>query len=80
MYSTYNVEVGWVGSAWVSLDPRRATSLHVNDGGAQAVDVCLGVMTSTQNHLRTHIHLNERRVTYHELDITGLQRIMAGKG
>ena len=69
MYSSYNVEVGRVCSAWVSLDPWRASSLHVNDGSTQAVDVCLGVMSSTQNHLWTHIHLNERRVTKHALEI-----------
>lgn len=63
MHSTYNVEVRWVGSAWVSPDPWRATSLHVNDGGAQAVDVRLGVMSSTQDHLWTHVHLKEKRVT-----------------
>lgn len=67
MHSTYDVEVGWVGSTWVSLDPWRASSLHVNDGGAQAIDVCLGVMTSTQDHLWTHVHLNERREEYCEL-------------
>lgn len=63
MDSTYDVEVRWVGGAWVSPHPRGAASLHVNDGGAQAVDVRLGVMSSTQNQLWTHIHLNERRVT-----------------
>lgn len=51
----------------------------MNDGGAQAVDVCLGVMSSTQNQLWTHIHLNERRITQHELDIM-LERIKAGQG
>lgn len=55
--STYNVQVGWVGSAWVSSDPWRATGLHVNDAGAQAVDVGLGVVSSAQNQLRTHVHL-----------------------
>lgn len=57
--NTYNVEVRWVGSAWVSADPWRAPSLHVNDGGPQTVDVRLGVMSSTQNQLRAHIHLNK---------------------
>ena len=61
MCSTYNVEVGWVGGARVSQDPWRAASLHVNDGGAQAVDVCLGVMSSTQNHFWTHIHLKKKK-------------------
>lgn len=61
MCSTYNVEVGWICSAWVSPDPGRTTGLHVNDGGAQAVDVCLGAVSSTQNQLWTHIHLKERR-------------------
>ena len=60
MYSTHNVEVGRVGSARVSLDPWRAPGLHVNDGGSQAVDVRLGVMSPTQNHLWTHVHLNGR--------------------
>ena len=69
MLSTHNVEVGWTGSAWVSANPGGAASLHVDDSGAQAVDVCLGVMSSTQNHLWTHIHLNGRRITLHELDI-----------
>ena len=59
MSKTYNVKVGWVGSAWVSPDPGRATSLHVNDGGAQAVDVCLGTMSSAQNQFWTHIHLHK---------------------
>lgn len=62
MHSTYNVEVRWVGSARVSPDPWRATSLHVNDGGAKAVDVRLGVMPSTEDHLWTHVHLKERKV------------------
>lgn len=33
----------------------------MNDGGAQAVDVCLGAVSSTQNQLWTHIHLKERQ-------------------
>lgn len=61
LYSTYNVEVRRVGSARVSSHPGRAASLHVNNGGAQAVNVRLGVVSSTQNQLWTHIHLNERR-------------------
>lgn len=61
MHSAYNIEVRRVGGAWVSLHPWRAPSLHVNDGGAQAVDVHFGVMSSTQDQLWTHIHLNERR-------------------
>lgn len=66
---TYNIEVGWVGSAWVSLHPGGAASLHVNDAGAQAVDVSLGVMSPTKNQLWTHIHLEERKVTLQEAGI-----------
>lgn len=57
--STYDVEVRGVCSPRVSLDPRRAASLHVDDGGTQAVDVCLGVVPSTQDQLRTHVHLKD---------------------
>lgn len=32
----------------------------MNDGGAQAVDVCLGVVAPTQDQLWTHVHLNDR--------------------
>lgn len=58
--STYYVEVGWVGPAWVSPDPGRAASLHVDNGGSQTVDIRLGVVSSTQNHLRAHIHLRKK--------------------
>lgn len=55
--STHNVEVRGVSGPWVSADPGRAAGLHVDDGGPQAVDVCLGVVPSTQNQLWTHVHL-----------------------
>lgn len=58
--STYDIEVRGVCSPWVSPDPRGASSLHVDDGGTQAVDVCLGVVASTQYQLWTHVHLNDR--------------------
>lgn len=58
--NTYDVKVRWVGGPWVSLDPWRAPSLHVDDGGAQAVDVGLGVMSPTQNELWTHVHLKQK--------------------
>lgn len=32
----------------------------MDDGGAQAVDVCLGVVSPTQDQLWTHVHLNDR--------------------
>lgn len=64
-FITYNVEVGWVCSTWVSPDPGRTSSLHMNDGGAQAVDVRLGAVSSTQNQLWTHVHLYKRQVTLH---------------
>lgn len=61
--STHNVKVGRVGGAWVASDPGRTSSLHMDYGGAQAVDVRLGVMSSTQNQFWTHIHLFEKNVT-----------------
>lgn len=57
---TYDIKVGGVCSPGVSADPRRAASLHVDDGGAQAVDVCLGVVPPTQDQLWTHVHLRDR--------------------
>lgn len=67
MLRTYNVKVRWKGSARVSAHPRRAASLHVNDGGSQAVDIRLGVMSSTQDQLWAHIHLNKGGTTHDEL-------------
>lgn len=57
---TYNIKVRGVCGPWVSSDPGGASSLHVDDGAAQAVDVCLGVVPSTQDQLWTHVHLNDR--------------------
>lgn len=58
--STYNIKVRGVCGPWVSPDPRRAARLHVDDGGTQAVDVCLGVVPPTQDQLWTHVHLHDR--------------------
>lgn len=58
MFYTHYVEVRGVCRARVSPHPGWATSLHVNNGGAQAVDVCLCVVSSTQNQLWTHVHLD----------------------
>lgn len=80
MCSTYNVEVGRVGSAWVSPDPGRTAGLHVNNGGAQAVDVRLGAVSSTQNQLGTHIHLKERWAMLHEWHSKGPQIRTAERG
>lgn len=59
--NTYNVKIRWVGSAWISSNPGGVGSLHVNDGSSQAVDICFGIMSTTQNQLWTHIHLNKIR-------------------
>ena len=56
---THNVKVGGVGRAGEPGGPGRAARLHVYDGGAQAVDVDLGVVTATQHHLWAHVHLEE---------------------
>lgn len=71
--STYNVKVRGVRRPRVPPDPRRAASLHVDDGGTQAVDVCLGVVPPTQNQLRAHVHLQwtETRLSKHERSCTG---------
>lgn len=55
--STHDVKVGGVGRPGEASDPGGAARLHVDDGGAQAVDVDLGVVTATQHHLWTHVHL-----------------------
>lgn len=33
----------------------------MNDGSSQAVDICFGIVSTTQNQLWTHIHLNKIR-------------------
>lgn len=61
MWYTHYVKVWGIGRTWVSPHPRRATSLHVNNGGAQTVNVRLCVVSSTQNQFRTHVHLEEKK-------------------
>ena len=56
---THDVKVGGVCRAGEPGGPGGTAGLHVNDGGAQAVDVNLGVVTATQHHLWAHVHLEE---------------------
>lgn len=54
---TYNIEVGWICRARVSVHPGWDACLHMNDSSSHAVDVCFCCVASAKDNLRAHVNL-----------------------